>query len=284
MGAMSYLSFFVCALLSVGRTEAWGPVGHYATAAIAEFLMDPFAVETTFEILDGQTMASVSSWPDSAKYTPKWRWTSDLHFCDSGDNKCSITYKTDCHDRYGNPGRCVIGAVHNYTIALKADLEKPEEEIIDWIVRGLNLEGLVETPSTPSTPTVDYNPHKIDEWALLTFIVHYVGDMHQPMHVAHHKDLGGNLIKVKFEGKPTELHAIWDDLIIGKRMRDDFDNSEELYVSYLIEKALNFNFDDYDVSTCKNSSIPCLMEWANESAADACLYGYEGVTEGEDLG
>jgi len=48
----------------------------------------------------------------------------------------------------------------------------------------------------------------------LRFIVHLVGDLHQPLHVGKCCDKGGNDIKVTWFGKPTNLHAVWDSQIV----------------------------------------------------------------------
>lgn len=53
-----------------------------------------------------------------------------------------------------------------------------------------------------------------DEHALaMKMLVHLVGDMHQPMHMGHATDLGGNRIKVRFFGRETNLHSVWDSNI-----------------------------------------------------------------------
>jgi len=54
----------------------------------------------------------------------------------------------------------------------------------------------------------------------LTWLLHLVGDVHQPLHcatrvssTATNGDSGGNAVKVSCTGCPTELHAFWDDLL-----------------------------------------------------------------------
>ncbi|MCM1515859.1 MAG: S1/P1 nuclease [Paraprevotella sp.] len=44
----------------------------------------------------------------------------------------------------------------------------------------------------------------------LKMFIHLVGDLHQPMHMGHKTDLGGNLWTVCFFGKDTNLHSVWD--------------------------------------------------------------------------
>ena len=53
-----------------------------------------------------------------------------------------------------------------------------------------------------------------DKQLALRFIVHLVGDLHQPLHVGKCCDRGGNDIKVSWFGKPTNLHAVWDSQLV----------------------------------------------------------------------
>jgi hypothetical protein len=53
-----------------------------------------------------------------------------------------------------------------------------------------------------------------DKQLALRFIVHLVGDLHQPLHVGKCCDKGGNDVKVTWFGKPTNLHAVWDSAIV----------------------------------------------------------------------
>jgi hypothetical protein len=44
----------------------------------------------------------------------------------------------------------------------------------------------------------------------LRFVVHFVVDIHQPLHVGRAEDRGGNLVPVLVDGRETNLHALWD--------------------------------------------------------------------------
>jgi hypothetical protein len=48
----------------------------------------------------------------------------------------------------------------------------------------------------------------------LRFIIHLSGDLYCPMHMAHKDDKGGNTVKMKWFGRETNLHAVWDTKII----------------------------------------------------------------------
>ncbi|GGA95938.1 S1/P1 nuclease [Mucilaginibacter rubeus] len=54
-----------------------------------------------------------------------------------------------------------------------------------------------------------------DQKALaLKYLIHLVGDAHQPMHISRKEDKGGNTIQVRFDNKGTNLHSLWDSKLI----------------------------------------------------------------------
>ena len=60
----------------------------------------------------------------------------------------------------------------------------------------------------------DPKKSKPDKAFHLKLLVHFIGDIHQPMHVGRKADRGGNDIELTWFGKPTNLHRLWDtDLI-----------------------------------------------------------------------
>lgn len=55
----------------------------------------------------------------------------------------------------------------------------------------------------------------------LMFLVHFVGDMHQPLHCADNNDQGGNRVQVQFGDRPGNLHSLWDSGLLGKMGKED---------------------------------------------------------------
>jgi hypothetical protein len=49
----------------------------------------------------------------------------------------------------------------------------------------------------------------------LKFLGHFVADVHQPLHVGRRADAGANKVEVVFNGRPIDLHWVWDALIIN---------------------------------------------------------------------
>lgn len=62
--------------------------------------------------------------------------------------------------------------------------------------------------------TGDYS---VDEAFAIKCLVHLVGDVHQPLHVGNGNDRGGNDIKVKWFGKSSNLHRVWDSEMIDSQ-------------------------------------------------------------------
>lgn len=52
-----------------------------------------------------------------------------------------------------------------------------------------------------------------DSRLALKILVHLMGDLHQPLHMGHATDLGGNRTQVKFFGRDANLHSVWDSSI-----------------------------------------------------------------------
>jgi hypothetical protein len=64
----------------------------------------------------------------------------------------------------------------------------------------------------------------------LRFLVHLIGDLHQPLHTGRAEDLGGNRIRVRWFGRDSNLHRVWDSDLI-----------DHLNLSYTeLAEAINF--------------------------------------------
>lgn len=63
------------------------------------------------------------------------------------------------------------------------------------------------------------NLSREEEIKYLKFLIHLVGDIHQPLHVGHAHDAGGNSVQVTWFGKPSNLHKVWDtEMIESKKL------------------------------------------------------------------
>jgi hypothetical protein len=55
----------------------------------------------------------------------------------------------------------------------------------------------------------------------LKFIIHFIADLHQPLHVGDNGDRGGNLLQVRFFGEGTSLHRVWDSQVIDRHTKNE---------------------------------------------------------------
>ena len=56
-----------------------------------------------------------------------------------------------------------------------------------------------------------------DKQLALRFVVHIIGDLHQPLHVGKCCDKGGNDVKVKWFGRDLNLHSVWDSALVDEQ-------------------------------------------------------------------
>lgn len=98
----------------------------------------------------------------------------------------------------------------------------------------------------------------------LRFLVHFVVDIHQPLHVGRQADRGGNTIALRIDGERTNLHRLWDTGIIA---RDS--PSRERYIASVTMLA--------DANEVDWAAAPPL-EWAAESRRlRAFVYDFDGA-------
>ena len=95
----------------------------------------------------------------------------------------------------------------------------------------------------------------------LNYIVHLVGDLHQPLHVGFLDDLGGTKTKITFRGKEQTLHVLWDSGIV------DLEKGSA--------RALAKRFDQpFSADERKSWEAGTPKEWADESLAITTAYVY----------
>jgi hypothetical protein len=59
-----------------------------------------------------------------------------------------------------------------------------------------------------------------DRAVALRLVAHFVGDVHQPLHVSHLDDRGGTTVDLRFDGRPTTLHKLWDSGLVARELRE----------------------------------------------------------------
>ena len=77
----------------------------------------------------------------------------------------------------------------------------------------------------------DDNSSDEDKIFHLKLLIHFIGDLHQPLHIGLKEDKGGNDFKVKWHYKDTNLHSVWDSKMINQYdmgYQELADNADEL--------------------------------------------------------
>ncbi|XP_027918810.1 endonuclease 4-like isoform X3 [Vigna unguiculata] len=169
----------------------------------------------------------------------------------------SVTTNTavrDCHDSSKHKHRCVTGGIYNYTMQLKSADAGPSSEL-------------------------NYNLTEA-----LLFLSHFVGDVHQPLHVGFLGDLGGNSITVRWYRRKTNLHHVWDDMIIQSALKTFYDSDLSIMIQ-AIQRNITDNWSN-DVSIwehCAHNYTACPDRYASESISLACKFAYKNATPGSTL-
>jgi hypothetical protein len=97
----------------------------------------------------------------------------------------------------------------------------------------------------------------------LKFLAHWLGDIHQPLHVSIAGDLGGNRVDVLWRGeRDTNLHRVWDTEILVDHMAETWpDATDDERVEHLIEAlAAEIPLAGVDIYTPLDP-----VAWAQES-------------------
>jgi len=238
--------------LAEAREElGWGIVGHQTAAAIAQGFLTPRATQAAITLLpqENGNLESVATWADQVKYTQPYRWSASLHFIDTPAWACDYIRSRDCYDEKGVFMNCVDGAIQNYTKR-------------------------VQDTSLP-----------LDQQAeALKFLVHFIGDIHQPLHCGFHSDIGGNAIKGTFYGAATNLHSVWDDGIIWHRLNTTFNGDEGQWITFLNQQIKTYyapEVQNWLQCNQTTTDFACSEQWGQESVTLACQYAYvqaDGVT------
>lgn len=173
----------------------WGMTGHRVIAEIAQKNIKKSTEKKVNFLLNDLPMAYWSNWADFIKSdkTGKWDHTHVWHFVNAPGNLSK----------------------QDYVAAIKST---SQESLYSAIPRLFDI-------LKSKTSSVE------EKREALIFIIHLVGDAHQPMHVGREEDLGGNKVTLSWFGAPTNLHAVWDSRLV------DYEKYSYTEYAYILNKA-----------------------------------------------
>ena len=164
-------------LVATPEALAWREAGHHIAADIAEQYLDPETLRQVRALLaldNAATLAEVAGWADEigSERPETLRW----HFVNIPVHPPAGTPMAYDAARDCPTGNCVVAAIGRFEDVLAEKSRTPTERL-----------------------------------EALKFLVHFIADIHQPLHCGDDGDRGGNDTRVVFLGRPTTLHALWDD-------------------------------------------------------------------------
>lgn len=161
--------------LAPSSALAWGKTGHRVVGAIAQSYLTPQAAAGVKRIFGMETLAEASNWPDLMRSDPSEFWQHTA----SPWHYVTVPRGKIYGDTGAPPGGDAVTALKHFSAVVR-------------------------------DPEIALAEKKL----ALRFIAHIVGDLHQPLHAGNGTDKGGNDMKVTFNGRATNLHAVWDSGLV----------------------------------------------------------------------
>ncbi|CAF1040335.1 unnamed protein product [Rotaria sp. Silwood1] len=163
----SLFSIIILCGALVQDVYSWGLIGHGLVARLAQSQLTDEASHWVKSLVPwylSGNLTAVAVWADGILYPdtnpfghPNWQWSRPLHYINTPSGICNYDPSRDCVNDI-----CIEGALRNY-----------------------------------SKRVIDAKLDDVQHQEALMFLVHYVGDVHQPLHVGFAADLGGNSVRGK---------------------------------------------------------------------------------------
>ena len=179
--------------LAPSPAVAWGTEGHQVVALIARHYLTPKArqrvdaiLATDHDTLTAPDMASRATWADAwrreHKETEGWHY-ADIELTDGDLAKaCPVSRPSKTPASAGPSTDCIVTKLEQFSRELGARTTSPGERLL-----------------------------------AIKFVLHFVGDLHQPLHASDHEDRGGNCVTLALGGPRTvNLHSYWDTVVVGE--------------------------------------------------------------------
>lgn len=172
------LSVLAVSFLFPFELLAWGMTGHRVVAQIADQNIKSSTRKKINKLLDNMPVAYWANWPDFIKSdkTGEYDHTHIWHYVNAPGN-----------------------------------LSK--EDFIAYI-KNVKQDNIYKEITLLERTIADKVSSVQQKRVALYFLVHLMGDAHQPMHVGREEDLGGNRISVLWFNDKSNLHAVWDGKLI----------------------------------------------------------------------
>jgi hypothetical protein len=229
---------------------AWGALGHSIVGEVAAQRMNPETKAYVAGLMGLEPVAFTATWADAVR-------DDDLFGHDTG------TYDQDKKDKDDNN----FSDYHFVDIPTGFTYDsKPVKDVKDSFGA---LNGAIQILEAPKSQF-----SKQAKMIALRYIVHLVGDIHQPLHVGNGYDIGANFCSVywKQDKFPVNLHQVWDGMIVSEVGNQLIDTNNpkakpvlyypDFIAAFKAKRASKFNQDKP-----QDTSVTAIKNWLNETAA-----------------
>ena len=201
---------------SIQQVHAWGQTGHRITGAIAEQYLTAEARAAIEKLLPYESLAEASTYPDEMRSNPDEFWQKEA------------------------------GPYHYVTVPKgKHYHEEDAPDHGDAYTALKKFSAIVK----------DKNASLEDRQVALRFIVHIIGDLHQPLHAGNGTDKGGNDFKLSFFWEESNLHRVWDSGLLDRRQLSYTEWTDWLGKKISAEDAAKWNTSDPLVYIAESAAI-----------------------------
>lgn len=218
-GPMQKHTLKAVTLLSIiisGSALGWGQTGHRITGAIATHYLTANAKVAIKEIIGHETLAQASTWPDEMRSDPSTFWQRT-----SGPWHYVTVPKAHTYAQVGAPKQGdAVTALKKFSADLKSEKTTHEQKQL-----------------------------------ALRFIVHIIGDLHQPLHAGNGTDRGGNDKKVTFFWEESNLHRVWDSGMIDREQLSYSEMTEWLLADISDSDINDWNHTDPRVWIAESTKL-----------------------------
>lgn len=234
---------FACLDVMHNRAHAWGSEGHRVTGLVASELLTAKTRLKLNQLLDGSGspdgLAEMTLYMDINRKALSEQVPGSEKWHYDNQPVC----KTLTFDQYCPKGDCASAKIPELFRKLK-DTATPKEDRVQ----------------------------------ALRFLVHMVGDIHQPLHAADDGDLGANLkfVLIPESDQGRRLHGVWDTDIVKRTLRgsNESDYAKELIKKYREQIAKWQSGDGKNNVNDFNSNV---RDWMNESHSLSKLVTYNNL-------
>ncbi|KAI4094761.1 MAG: hypothetical protein LQ348_001482 [Seirophora lacunosa] len=194
-----------------------------------------------------------------APIRPDTQLTNGTDAEDNPPSTCSVDLNRDC-----GAGGCIVSAIANYVCTFLFSFADPVRKISS------------ADRSSDQTQRVNDRRYSIaHRKEYLEFLVHFIGDITQPLH-AEAKAVGGNQIPVLWAGNPTNLHSTWDTQMVEKDAGGYDSAATAAFANRLIAAIDSGAYASQKASWISCSDVAtasaCALNWAQDANRINCGY------------